>query len=233
MQLALARLGCGEHTVTVSVTWTVDRTLLSLGRIQTDVVCVVVPSRSTTTSTMPGQGFSTSAWSPGNPSLHTSECWQRQRLPILACGCCLQPRLPCQWLLLQRVCTSQYTRPYTCSYPYQLLSEQHCADLGIQNVKWHLYYYLKSRLNSVCWVVPVLALCRFCFFDKATQMDNGGGHETSLGFWKGFEKGGTEVCAHQLCLAHWVVGSAPSQLALSTSAGTMHDAVRGCRTDLP
>jgi hypothetical protein len=24
-------------------------------------------------------------------------------------------------------------------------------------------------------------------------MDNGGGHETNLGFWKGFEKGGTEV----------------------------------------
>lgn len=40
----------------------------------------------------------------------------------------------------------------------------------------------------------VVVLCRFCFFDKATQMDNGGGHETSLGFWKGFEKGGTEVC---------------------------------------
>jgi hypothetical protein len=35
--------------------------------------------------------------------------------------------------------------------------------------------------------------CRFCFFDKASQMDNNGGHETSLGFWKGFEKGGTEV----------------------------------------
>jgi hypothetical protein len=34
---------------------------------------------------------------------------------------------------------------------------------------------------------------KFCFFDKATQIDNGGGHETNLGFWKGFEKGGTEV----------------------------------------
>lgn len=36
-------------------------------------------------------------------------------------------------------------------------------------------------------------VCRFCFFDKATQIDNGGGHETNLGFWKGFEKGGTVV----------------------------------------
>lgn len=34
---------------------------------------------------------------------------------------------------------------------------------------------------------------KFCFFDKATQIDNGGGHETNLGFWKGFEKGGTEA----------------------------------------
>ncbi|KAF6254346.1 glucosidase II beta subunit-like-domain-containing protein [Scenedesmus sp. NREL 46B-D3] len=34
---------------------------------------------------------------------------------------------------------------------------------------------------------------KFCFFDKASQVDNGGGHETSLGFWKGFENGGTEA----------------------------------------
>lgn len=35
---------------------------------------------------------------------------------------------------------------------------------------------------------------RLCLFDKAAQVDNGGGHETSLGKWKGFEKGYTEVC---------------------------------------
>ncbi|KAF8065786.1 glucosidase 2 subunit beta [Scenedesmus sp. PABB004] len=34
---------------------------------------------------------------------------------------------------------------------------------------------------------------KFCFFDKAVQVDNGGGHETSLGVWKGFEKGGSEA----------------------------------------
>ncbi|WIA37222.1 hypothetical protein OEZ86_014172 [Tetradesmus obliquus] len=34
---------------------------------------------------------------------------------------------------------------------------------------------------------------KFCFFDKASQVDNGGGHETSLGLWRGFEKGGTEA----------------------------------------
>jgi hypothetical protein len=39
----------------------------------------------------------------------------------------------------------------------------------------------------------MLLCCRFCFFDKASQVDNSGGHETSLGLWKGFEKGGTEV----------------------------------------
>jgi hypothetical protein len=43
-------------------------------------------------------------------------------------------------------------------------------------------------------VLSLLPCCRFCFFDKATQIDNGGGHETNLGFWKGFEKAGTEVC---------------------------------------
>lgn len=46
---------------------------------------------------------------------------------------------------------------------------------------------------SCCGCFGAAALNRFCFFDKATQVDNGGGHETSLGFWKGFEKGGTEV----------------------------------------
>lgn len=34
---------------------------------------------------------------------------------------------------------------------------------------------------------------KFCFFDKATQVDNNGGHETRLGFWKGFESAGTEA----------------------------------------
>eukprot|EP00878_Enallax_costatus_P000980 GHUV01001112.1.p1 GENE.GHUV01001112.1~~GHUV01001112.1.p1 ORF type:complete len:580 (+),score=160.69 GHUV01001112.1:58-1797(+) len=34
---------------------------------------------------------------------------------------------------------------------------------------------------------------KFCFFDKASQVDNGGGHETSLGYWKGFENAGTEA----------------------------------------
>ncbi|KAI8473523.1 MAG: glucosidase II beta subunit-like-domain-containing protein [Monoraphidium minutum] len=33
---------------------------------------------------------------------------------------------------------------------------------------------------------------RLCLFDKAAQVDNHGGHETSLGAWKGFEKGYTE-----------------------------------------
>lgn len=39
----------------------------------------------------------------------------------------------------------------------------------------------------------LLVACRFCFFDKAVQVDNGGGHETSLGLWKGFERSGSEV----------------------------------------
>jgi hypothetical protein len=37
---------------------------------------------------------------------------------------------------------------------------------------------------------------RFCFYDRAMQVDNGGGHETSLGVWKGFNKDGTEVRRH-------------------------------------
>jgi len=48
-------------------------------------------------------------------------------------------------------------------------------------------------------------VCRFCFFDKATQIDNGGGHETNLGFWKGFEKGGT-VVRHDMYMCLDVLG---------------------------
>ena len=33
---------------------------------------------------------------------------------------------------------------------------------------------------------------RLCLFDKAAQVDNNAGHETSLGRWRGFEKGYTE-----------------------------------------
>lgn len=33
---------------------------------------------------------------------------------------------------------------------------------------------------------------RVCLFDKATQVDNGAGHVTNLGKWRGFEKGYTE-----------------------------------------
>ena len=36
---------------------------------------------------------------------------------------------------------------------------------------------------------------RLCLFDKAAQVDNGAGHETSLGLWRGFENGYTEVRA--------------------------------------
>jgi hypothetical protein len=34
---------------------------------------------------------------------------------------------------------------------------------------------------------------RLCLFDKSAQVDNNAGHETSLGTWRGFEKGYTEV----------------------------------------
>jgi len=34
---------------------------------------------------------------------------------------------------------------------------------------------------------------RLCLFDKAAQVDNNAGHETSLGTWRGFDKGYTEV----------------------------------------
>ncbi|GBF96865.1 glucosidase 2 subunit beta [Raphidocelis subcapitata] len=33
---------------------------------------------------------------------------------------------------------------------------------------------------------------RLCLFDRAAQVDNGAGHETNLGKWRGFEKGYTE-----------------------------------------
>lgn len=49
---------------------------------------------------------------------------------------------------------------------------------------------------------------RLCLFDKAAQVDNGGGHETSLGAWKGFEKGYTEVRFSEqpfTCPAGWLL----------------------------
>jgi hypothetical protein len=66
---------------------------------------------------------------------------------------------------------------------------------------------------------------KFCFFDKATQIDNGGGHETNLGFWKGFEKGGTEV---GLQATSYILPVGWSELrrekAATTHAVTVHSA---------
>jgi len=63
------------------------------------------------------------------------------------------------------------------------------------------------------WLLPCLLLggvvpaaAGSAPIDKAMQVDNGGGHETSLGQWKGFEKSGTEVGDCCCCCGCWCLG---------------------------
>jgi hypothetical protein len=134
-------------------------------------------------------------------------------------------------LLLQASCGTQWGLAAASCTPAGVASDSTRSAAPASHPVLCLFLFLLTRTSNIplprtlCPPDTTPPPLRFCFFDKATQVDNGGGHETSLGLWKGFENGGAEVgVGVSVSASVWVgwlnwIGVESDELAVPASCG--------------